>query len=76
VNLHLLLIKLDSTFITPVSRRPRLHGPSATNCVIPVDGLIARGNYEDEFTLHQFTILPGGAAQKFKITEFAKIKID
>lgn len=44
-------------------------------CVIPVDGLIARSDYEHEFTLHQFTILPGGAAEKFRITEFDKIKI-
>jgi nicotinamidase-related amidase len=43
-------------------------------CVIPVDGLIARSDYEHEFTLHQFTILPGGAAEKFRITEFDKIK--
>jgi hypothetical protein len=42
---------------------------------IPVDGLSARGDDEHEFTLHQFTILPAGAAQKFKITEFDKIKI-
>ena len=42
--------------------------PFGYDCVIPVDGLIARGDYEHEFTLHQFTILPGGAAQKFKIT--------
>ena len=39
------------------------------------DGLIARGDYEHEFTLHQFTILPGGAAEKFRISEFDKIKI-
>jgi hypothetical protein len=45
------------------------------DCVIPVDGLIARGDYEHEFTLHQFTILPGGAAQKFKVTQFEKIRI-
>jgi hypothetical protein len=38
--------------------------------VIPVDGLIARGDYEHEFTLHQFIILP-----KFKITQFDKIKM-
>jgi hypothetical protein len=25
--------------------------------------------------LHQFTILPAGAAQKFKITQFDKIKM-
>jgi hypothetical protein len=43
--------------------------------VIPVDGLIARGDYEHEFTLHQFTILPGGAAEKFRITQFDKIRI-
>ncbi len=47
--------------------------PFGYTCVIPVDGLIARGDYEHEFTLHQFTILPGGAAEKFRITEFAKI---
>jgi hypothetical protein len=44
-------------------------------CLIPVDGLIARGDYEHEFTLNQFTILPGGGAQKFKITQFDKIKM-
>jgi len=49
--------------------------PFGYTCVIPVDGLIARGEYEHEFTLHQFTILPGGAAEKFKITEFDRIKI-
>jgi nicotinamidase-related amidase len=49
--------------------------PFGYTCVIPMDGLIARGDYEHEFTLHQFTILPGGAAEKFKITEFDKIKI-
>jgi nicotinamidase-related amidase len=47
--------------------------PFGYEVVIPVDGLIARGDYEHEFTLHQFTILPGGAAEKFKITEFDKI---
>jgi nicotinamidase-related amidase len=49
--------------------------PLGYTCVIPVDGLIVRGDYEHEFTLYQFTILPGGAAEKFWITEFDKIKI-
>ena len=49
--------------------------PFGDDCVIPVDGLIARGYYEHEFTLHQYTILPGGDAQKFKIPQFDKIKI-
>jgi nicotinamidase-related amidase len=47
--------------------------PFGYEVIVPVDGLIARGDYEHEFTLHQFTILPGGAAEKFKITEFDKI---
>jgi len=50
--------------------------PFGYTCVIPVDGLIARGEYEHEFTLHQFTILPGGAAEKFKITEFESRLLD
>jgi hypothetical protein len=40
-----------------------------------VKGLIARGDYEHEFTLQQFTSLPGGAAGNFKITQFEKITI-
>lgn len=47
--------------------------PFGYDVIIPVDGIIARGDYEHEFTLHQFTILPAGAAAKFKITEFSKI---
>ena len=50
--------------------------PFGYDVVIPVDGLIARGDYEHEFTLHQFTILPVGAAEKFKITEFDKIRFN
>ena len=47
--------------------------PFGYDVIIPEDGLIARGDYEHEFTLHQFTILPGGAAEKFKITRFPRI---
>jgi nicotinamidase-related amidase len=39
--------------------------PFGYTCVMPLDSLIARGDYEHDFTLHQFTILPGGAAEKF-----------
>ena len=34
--------------------------PFGYTCVIPIDGLVARGAYEHDFTLHQFTLLPGG----------------
>ena len=47
--------------------------PFGYDVVVPVDGLIARGDYEHEYTLHQFTILPAGAAEKFKITLFDRI---
>ena len=49
--------------------------PFGYDVIIPEDGLIARSDYEHEFTLHQFTILPGGAAPKFTITQFSKITI-
>ena len=74
MNLYLRLMKLDSKFATGACIPPPC-GPSAYDCVIPVDVLIARGDYEHEFTLHQFTILAGGAAQKFEITQFDKIRI-
>lgn len=47
--------------------------PFDYDVIIPVDGIIARSDYEQEYTLHQFTILPAGAAPRFKITEFEKI---
>ena len=47
--------------------------PFGYDVIIPTDGLIARGDYEHEYTLHQFTILPAGAAEKFKITQFNRI---
>jgi nicotinamidase-related amidase len=49
--------------------------PFGYDVVIPADGLIARGEYQHEFTLYQFTILGAGVAQKFKITEFDKIRL-
>ena len=47
--------------------------PFGYDVIVPLDGLIARGDYEHEYTLHQCTILPAGAAQKFKITQFDRI---
>ena len=36
--------------------------------VIPVDGIAALTDYEYEYTLFQFTVLPGGAADQFAFT--------
>jgi len=41
-----------------------------------MNGVIARGDHEHEFTLYQFTILTAGAAQKFKMTQFNRININ
>jgi len=41
-----------------------------------MNGIVTRRDCEHEFTLHQFTILPAGAAQKFKITQFDRVNIN
>ena len=46
--------------------------PHGYEIIIPMDGIIARGDYEHEYTLHQFTVL-SGAASKFKFTELNRI---
>jgi len=47
--------------------------PFGYDVIIPEDGTIAKGDYEHEYAIHQFTILPAGVAQRIKITEFGKI---
>lgn len=46
--------------------------PHGYDIIIPMDGIIARGAYEHEYTLHQFTVL-SGAASKFRFTELDRI---
>ncbi len=46
--------------------------PLGYNAIIPLDGLIAHGEYEHEYTLHQFTVL-SGVADKFTFTELDRI---
>ncbi len=36
--------------------------------IIPIDGIAALTDYEKEYTLFHFTVLPGGAAQRFTFT--------
>jgi hypothetical protein len=57
-----------------VGERPAAVRPFGYTCIIPVDGLIACSEYAHEFTLHKFTILPGGAAEWLKITELIRSK--
>ena len=43
------------------------------NVIIPVDGVIARSNYEQEYTFHQFTVLASGANKRFQFTKLGMI---
>jgi nicotinamidase-related amidase len=46
------------------------------NVVIPMDGVLARTRYEQEYSFHQMTILPSGAAGRIHFTELAKITFE
>src|ERR1051326_6262015 len=41
--------------------------------VVPMDGMVANSNYEQEYTFHQFTVLPSDAGKQF---QFTKLEID
>ncbi|MBI4524483.1 MAG: isochorismatase family protein [Deltaproteobacteria bacterium] len=43
------------------------------NIVIPLDGVIARTRYEQEYPIHQFTVLPSGASKQFRFTNLSMI---
>jgi nicotinamidase-related amidase len=41
--------------------------------VIPMDGINANSAYEHEYSLHQFTVLPGEANKQFQFTQLSMI---
>lgn len=43
------------------------------NLVIPMDGVNANTRYEQEYTLHQFTVLPSDANKLFQFTNLSMI---
>jgi nicotinamidase-related amidase len=43
------------------------------NIVMPLDGVIARTKYEQEYPIHQFTVLPSGASKQFQFTNLSMI---
>ncbi len=43
------------------------------NVVIPTDGINANTPYEQEYSIHQFTVLPNGANQLFQFTKLSMI---
>ena len=43
------------------------------NVIIPMDGTVARRNYEVEYTFHHLSVLPGGAGKLVQLTKLATI---
>lgn len=43
------------------------------NIIVPVDGVIAQSQYEQEYSFHQFTVLPSNANKLFQFTSLALI---
>jgi len=41
--------------------------------VIPMDGMVATTNYEQEYTFHQFTVLPSDSAKQFQFTKLEMV---
>jgi nicotinamidase-related amidase len=43
------------------------------NIVIPMDGVNASGKYEQEYSMHQFTVMPSNANKLFQFTNLGMI---
>ena len=43
------------------------------NIVVPMDGVNANSRYEQEYSIHQFTVLPGDAYKQFQFTNLSMI---
>ena len=43
------------------------------NIVVPMDGVNAATKYEQEYSIHQFTVLPGDAYKQFQFTNLSMI---
>lgn len=43
------------------------------NVIIPVDGVIARGRYEEEYAFHHLSVLPGGTSKLIRFTTLSGI---
>jgi nicotinamidase-related amidase len=41
--------------------------------VIPMDGMVANSNYEQEYTFHQFTVLPSDTGKQFQFTKLEMV---
>ncbi|HEU4342927.1 MAG TPA: isochorismatase family protein [Candidatus Binatia bacterium] len=60
----------NSAVLYTVTTATRIHRYSV---VIPMDGVNAATPYEQEYSLHQFTVLPAGANKLFQFTSLSMI---
>jgi nicotinamidase-related amidase len=60
----------NSTVLYTATTAARIH---RYNIVIPMDGVNADTKYEQEYSLHQFTVLPSSAYKQFQFTNLALI---
>ncbi|MEE8472993.1 MAG: isochorismatase family protein [Dehalococcoidia bacterium] len=64
-NLDTLIIAGYRSNISVLNTATRATRELHYRVVIPVDGVVALTEYEQEYTLFQFTVLPAGAAERF-----------
>jgi hypothetical protein len=43
------------------------------NVVVPMDGAVTTSKYEQEYSMHQFTVLPSDANKQFQFTNLGMI---
>lgn len=72
---NLIVLGAATTFavLYTVTTAARVH---RYNVVIPMDGVLARTRYEQEYSFHQMTILPSGSAARIQFTEMSKIELE
>lgn len=72
---HLIVVGAATTFavLYTVTSAARVH---RYEVVVPMDGVLARTRYEQEYSFHQMTILPAGAAGHIHFTELSRISFE
>lgn len=72
---RLIVVGAATTFavLYTVTTAARVH---RYEVVVPMDGVLARTRYEQEYSFHQMTILPSGAAGRIHFTELSRISFE
>ncbi len=72
---RLIVVGAATTFavLYTVTTAARVH---RYEVVVPMDGVLAATRYEQEYSFHQMTILPSGAAGRIHFTELSRIRFE